>query len=207
MAIVACRGPLQTSQSAVVAFSLLLLLLLLLLLARFAPLLSPFFRAPMPPSQNLLAASISRDVQLLSFPLLLSYFLWTLVLYFFCCYSSSELFFRFLFALLLVCLILNPRVVKLSSSDSCLWYPSVPFLSFFGFLFWSFFWVGLFGHFLMEDQEKEEEYWEPCELGAWSREEKIFCVWSLLHILKRVFFGFGSSSSSLLWSRTRWELQ
>ncbi len=58
----------------------------------------------------------------------------------------------------------------------------------------------------MEDQEREEEYWEPCELGAWSREEKSFCVWSLLHILKRVFFGF-ESSSSLLWSRTCWELQ
>ncbi len=109
MAIVACRGPLQTSQSAVVAFSPpLLLLLLLLLLARFAPLLSPFFPAPFPPSQNLLVASISRDIQLLSFPLVLSYFLWTLVAVFVCCcYSSSELFFRFLFSLLLVCLIVS----------------------------------------------------------------------------------------------------
>lgn len=75
MAIVACRGPLQTSQSAVVAFSLLLLLLFLILLVRFAPVLSPFFRAPLPPSQNLLAASFSRDILLLSFPLLLSYLL------------------------------------------------------------------------------------------------------------------------------------
>jgi hypothetical protein len=118
------------------------------LLASFAPLLSPFFRAPLPPSQNLLAASISRDIQILSFPLLLSYFLWTLAICFVCCcYSSSELFFSFFVfcsssLLDCECLVLYPRVVKLSSSDSCLWYPSVPLLSFIGFLFWSFFFLG-----------------------------------------------------------------
>jgi hypothetical protein len=77
------------------------------LLARFAPLLSSFFRAPLPPSQNLLAASISRDIEILSFPLLLSYFLWTLAICFVCCYSSSEFFFRFSFSVLLVCLIVS----------------------------------------------------------------------------------------------------
>jgi hypothetical protein len=145
------------------------------LLARFAPLFSSFFRAPSPPSQNLLAASISRDVQLLSFPFLLSDFLWTLVLYFVCCcYSSSELFFCFLFSLLLVCLIVSAWFSTpgwWSSAVAVCDTPSVPLLSFFGFLFWAFSFCLAFCHFLMEDQEREEEYWEPCELEACSREE------------------------------------